>query len=83
MNETKLCCGLVFVVSVFVLVWGLLDLLRRKQADEATDTQVISRQLKGLGMIILANVVFMLGCGLCYGVSGGIASMSKYLGKGM
>ncbi|HSA76264.1 MAG TPA: hypothetical protein VLE02_01845 [Nitrosarchaeum sp.] len=81
MNEFSLCSALVFLVSVFVLIWGLLDLLRRKQADELTDGQTISRQLKGLGMVLLSNVVFILGCGLCVGLGGGVASMSKFLGR--
>jgi hypothetical protein len=81
LNEVTLCSALVFIVAVFILIWGLLDLLRRKQADELTDGQTISRQIKGLGMVLLANVVFVLGMGLCYGIGGGIEGMSRYLGK--
>lgn len=70
-GATSLCYLVVIVLSVIFLIWGFMDLLRQRQAHETTETAVISRQMRGLGLILLSQVILVLGAALCYGLGGG------------
>ena len=72
-DATSLCYLVVIIVSIAFLIWGFMDLLRRKQHYEKTETQVISRQIRGAGLILLSQAVLILGTALCYGLGGGRA----------
>ena len=64
---TSLCVLSVLTLSIVFLVWGFIDLLRKRKPSEVSEGQVISRQLKGLGMIVLAQVIVVVGAAFCYG----------------
>jgi hypothetical protein len=58
------------VASIGFLVWGFMDLLKKKQSGE-TDTGLISRQIRGFAFIMLSQVVLIVGVMLCFGLTGG------------
>ncbi len=70
MDNSGLCYLIVIIVSIGFLIWGFMDLLKQKQANETTETQVISRQIRGAGLLLLSQLVLVLGGALCYGVAG-------------
>lgn len=61
----SLCFILVIVVTIILAVWGFMDLLKRQQASEPTMDDVISRQIRGFGILVLSLVVLSLGMALC------------------
>ena len=75
-DSAALCYLIVLIVSIGFLIWGFMDLLRRRQASEKTETSVISRQIRGAGLILLSQVILVLGTALCYGVAGRKTPMS-------
>jgi hypothetical protein len=78
-NGTSLCYLVVVVLSVIFLIWGFMDLLRQRQHHEATETQVISRQMRGLGLLLLSQVVLVLGAALCFGLGGGRSGLVRQM----
>jgi len=77
---SAVCYLLVTALAVYYVVIGLMDLLKKKQSNEADDTAVISRQLRGMGYLVLANVVVILGAYVCMGSPRGLgASITKLL----
>ncbi|MFW5895636.1 MAG: hypothetical protein ACOCT9_02710 [archaeon] len=81
LDGTQLCYIIVLVAAVILVVWGFMELLRQRQKDEHTETQVISRQIRGFAFIMLGQVVLVLGAMLCFGMSGGVEEMGKKLRK--
>ena len=69
-NGSALCYLIVIIVAIGFLVWGFMDILRRKQASEATMNAVISRQIRGFAFIMLAQVILVLGTVICFGLTG-------------
>ena len=78
-DSAALCYLIVLIVSIGFLIWGLMDLLRFRQHSEKSETQVISRQIRGFGLILLSQVVMILGTALCYGATGRKSPLS-YVG---
>jgi len=64
MDLPKTCYLISIIVALGLIVWGMFDLLKEKEKHE-TDIQVIQRQLRGFGYIILAQVIGAAGDGLC------------------
>jgi hypothetical protein len=64
MAEKQLCFILVLGLSIFFLIYGFMDLMK-KGTDSGTEK--ISRQLKGFAYIMLSQVVLILGGALCLG----------------
>ncbi len=69
-NNEQLCYLLVLVISVSLSIWGFMELLRKRQPSETTEEQVISRQLRGMGFLLLSTTVLGLGAATCLGLSG-------------
>ena len=69
-DSAALCYLIVIIVSIGFLIWGFMDLLRKKQPHETTEAQVISRQIRGAGLLLLSQLVLVLGAALCYGAAG-------------
>ncbi len=69
-DSSALCYLIVIIVSIGFLIWGFMDLLKKKQPYETTENQVISRQIRGAGLLLLSQLVLVLGTALCYGVGG-------------
>jgi len=78
-DSAALCYLIVLIVSIGFLIWGFMDLLRKKQHSETSETQVISRQMRGIGLLLLSQVILVLGTALCYGATGRKAPLT-YLG---
>lgn len=76
-GSTSLCYLIVVIISIGFLIWGFMDLLRKRQHSETTETQVISRQIRGAGLLLLSQVILILGIALC---SGGSRSKLPFLG---
>lgn len=79
-DGSQICYLLILVASIGFLVWGFMDLLKKKQGNE-TDTQVISRQIRGFAFIMIAQVVLVVGSMVCFGLSGGMEQLSKAVSK--
>lgn len=77
-SDGKVICSLiVLLLSIGFLVWGIQDLLKKQSPTEATVNDVISRQLKGFGFIVISGLVLGLGKILCDAMTGGLGSIMK------
>lgn len=81
LDGAQLCYIIVLVAAVILVVYGFMDLLKKREKDEHSDTQVISRQIRGFAFIMLGQVVLVLGAMLCFGMSGGVEELGKKLKK--
>lgn len=70
MKGSSVCYMLALLVSLAVLVYGFMYMLRKPEADEKSYSEVISRQLRGLGLVILAPIVLSLLSSICFGKFG-------------
>lgn len=64
MDIPGLCYLVSVIASVGLIVWGLFDILKQKEKHE-TDFQVVQRQIRGFGYLILSEVVLIIGVVLC------------------
>ena len=72
-----LCYILVLGASIACVIYGFMDLLRRKQVQE-DDMGVIQRQLRGFGYLMLSHVVLVVGLAICIGLNlGAVKKMLK------
>ena len=81
MPDMSLCYVAAILASVALLVWGLMDILKKRQPAEASEEAVISRQIRGFGILLLSQMVLIIGGALCFGVSGGAERVLKDVGK--
>jgi hypothetical protein len=49
------------------MVMGFADIFYKKPGDGKTELNVISRQIRGIGLLVLASVVMALGTAMCVG----------------
>ena len=63
------CVAVILVISLVLLVYGFLQLFQREKSTE-NDVQVVQRQLRGLGCLLLSQVILVLGVSLCMGQEG-------------
>lgn len=75
----NLCYLVAFILAAGFLIWGFIELLKKPQAGEST-TNAISRQLRGLGFIILSQVILIAGMSLCFSLGGGKADLKSLFG---
>lgn len=76
MKNEQLCYVIVVIIVIILTVWGYMDILKKRQRSESSDTQVITRQLRGFGLLMLSLLVLVLGLSLCYGGSkGGLSAL--------
>ena len=69
MSVAGLCILSIIIASIGLIVWGLFDILKEKEKHE-TDIQVIQRQIRGFGYLILSWFVLIIGMSLCTIVGG-------------
>jgi len=81
MRDMSFCYVLAVLASVALLVWGLMDIMRQKLKTETTETQVISRQIRGFGLLLLSQIVLILGAALCFGANGSVDRTLQQVGK--
>ena len=79
-TSAEICYTLIIIISLVLLIWGFFDILKKKQPTEHSQDAVISRQLRGIGLLILSQVVLFLGVAMCFGVTGGGQSVKGMLG---
>lgn len=63
-----LCYLITLVATVILAVYGFMNVLKDKQKSENNDA-VVQRQLRGFGLLVLAQIVLLFGASLCYGTS--------------
>lgn len=68
MGAATLCFVLVLIVVVGLFAWGMSDVTKARAASESSGDQT-NRQLRGIGILIMAQVVLYLGAMLCFGLS--------------
>lgn len=68
MSEAKLCFLLILAVSVALVIYGFAMVLKKQEAHEQ-EVDVVPRQLRGFGYLILAQLVLVLGAALCVGLN--------------
>lgn len=76
---SQLCFVLFLIFAVGLAVWGISDIVKRKQPSEASTQETISRQLRGMGILVIAQLVLALGLILCFSMSGGVDSLGRSL----
>ena len=69
------------LASIAILIWGLIDILKKRQPKESSEEEVISRQIRGFGMLLLSQMVFVIGGAICFGLAGGADKIFKDVGK--
>ena len=77
MQDIKLCYVVVLIVAVVFLIYGLVQVLKKREADESSDGEVMSRQLRGFGYVLLSQIVLLIGMSLCMGLLGGMRSLTS------
>lgn len=80
-DATQLCYLVILALSIGFIVWGFMDLLKKKQPEEKDTTDVISRQIRGFALIMIAQVVLLFGGALCFGMAGGLDGLGKMVAK--
>lgn len=68
-SNTRVCSIIVLIIALVLAVWGFSDFFRPRQVNEPTVNDVISRQLRGLGLLMLAVVVMGMGATFCLSMS--------------
>lgn len=76
-DQSQLCYLVALAISVALLVYGFILLLRKKMRHEMSDSEVLQRQLRGFGFILLSQVILILGIGLCANMYGGLGILQK------
>lgn len=61
------CTAVIFLLSIFLMIAGFIDMFQHKPKDGKTELNVISRQLRGLGFLLLSMVILSLGTLMCVG----------------
>jgi len=77
MDCASLCYLVSIIAAIILLVMGFMDLIKKRQKNESSEEQVISRQIRGFAFIMLSQVVLILGAMLCFAFSGGAGSRIK------
>lgn len=82
MDNGGLCFLIVLVVSFALVVFGLIEIMSKQRANEVA-TDVPSRQLRGFGWLILAQIILAVGSALCVGTTmGGWSGVKNVLYRG-
>lgn len=68
MSGASLCFVLVLILVVGLFAWGMSDVVKVRNASESSGDQT-NRQLRGIGILIMAQVVLYVGALLCFGMS--------------
>lgn len=81
MRDMSICYVISIIIAVVLTVYGLMDILREQQSDELTQQAVIARQIRGFGLLVLAQLVVMLGGATCAALSSGAEKLMKDVGR--
>jgi|694.fasta_scaffold20915_10 purine-cytosine permease-like protein len=66
-ENVKKCMVIVIGTALVLLFFGFLDMFKNKPTgNQSSKVDVISQQLRGIGLFLLALVVLSLGSALCY-----------------
>lgn len=75
-SDGAVCYLVVAVASIALAVYGFMQVLGKQLASE-NDTQVIQRQIRGFAYLMLAQLVMVLGAGLCSGMGFSLKDLSR------
>ncbi len=64
-DSSSLCYIATIVVTIILVIWGFMDILKSKQTGETDTSEVISRQIKGFGFLVLGQLVLIIGIAIC------------------
>ncbi len=86
MDPLQWCTIITTVIGFSILVFGFMELLGGRQPNELTEMAVISRQLRGIGWIMSAPLLVLVGgfiCGVATGqFTGLLPTMRRAIGTG-
>ncbi len=74
--DLSLCGAVILIIAAALAIYGFMEILKNKQKHE-NNTEMIQRQLKGFAMLILAEVVLLVGMGLCLGLGGAVGGVQS------
>ena len=77
MNDMSICYILTIVASIALAIYGLRDILLSQQVDEPTMQHTTSRQIRGFGILILAQLVLLVGGATCAGLASGFEKLLR------
>lgn len=75
------CYILIALAATACVVWGLMDILKKRLPTEDSDGEVISRQIRGFGILLLSQVLLILGGAICLGMSGSVDGFVTEFGQ--
>jgi len=78
--DNQFCYLLTLIIGVIFAIWGFFDILKEKQKHES-DMNVLQRQLRGFGFLVLSQVVLVIGVSACLGIGGGARKMLGKIGE--
>ncbi len=74
MNTSDVCYFIVLAIVVLMMIYGFMDIIGDKpktlKSGVETEKQVMARQLRGFGLLVLSQIILILGGMLCLGVGG-------------
>jgi glucose uptake protein GlcU len=68
MSEVGLCFLVVLAISIAMIIYGFSMVLRRRESNER-DEDVVQRQLRGFGYLLLSQLVLVVGSAICVGMN--------------
>jgi len=81
MSGMELCYVAVVLAAIALVVYGLMEILKKRQPKETSESETISRQIRGFGMLILAQMVLLIGASVCFGLAGGAEKLLQKVSK--
>ena len=81
MADMSMCYILSIIVSIALAVYGLSDIIAQRRPEEITEQEVISRQIRGFGLLVLAQFVVLLGGAACSALSSGVERLMRDVGN--
>lgn len=73
----QICVLIVLIITLILLGYGFYDVLKGPKSSEDDPAQTISRQIRGVGLIILGHIVFIVGMTICLGSMKRSCDMNK------
>lgn len=68
MAEAGLCFLVVLAASIISIIYGFSMVLRRRESNER-DEDVVQRQLRGFGYLMLSQLILVVGGAVCVGLN--------------
>ena len=69
MDATQLCYLVAIIIALVFLIWGFMEIMKKRTHAEKASSDVISRQIRGFGWIMLSQIVLIVAFMFCQGFS--------------